>query len=131
MEQNYSVMNVGTFDKDVVEKGRVMAGEPLGLTGCEVSINHTAPGQFTPFVHSHKRNEEVYLIVKGSGMFKVDAEEFAIAEGSVIRVAPAGERAIKAGEDGLTYLCIQAEAGSLKQATSEDGMLSEGKASWM
>lgn len=131
MGKNFSMMEIGLFQKDLAEKGRLMAGEALGLTGCEISFNCTPAGQFTPFVHTHKRNEEVYIIVSGEGQFMVDGEEFSIQEGSIIRVAPAGERAIKAGERNLTYICIQAQAGSLIQATSEDGVMSEAKASWM
>ena len=131
MAKNYAVMNLGTFQQDLASKGRVMAGADLGLTGCEISFNHTPAGQFTPFVHTHKLNEEVYIVIAGKGEFMVDGEEFAIREGSVIRVAPAGERAIKAGPEGLTHICIQAQAGSLTQATRDDGVISESKASWM
>ena len=131
MEKNYSIMNAGTFQGDLAAKGRVMAGSELGLTGCEISLNFTKAGEFTPFVHSHKLNEEVYVIVSGNGKFMVDGDEFAIQEGSIIRVAPAGERAIKAESEDLIYLCIQAQAGSLTQATMEDGIINESKASWM
>lgn len=131
MAKNYAVMNLGTFQQDLAAKGRVMAGQELALTGCEISFNHTPAGRFTPFVHSHKLNEEVYIVISGKGEFMVDGEEFAIQEGSVIRVAPAGERAIKAGSEDLTYICIQAQANSLTQATMEDGVILESKASWM
>ena len=131
MAKNYDLMNIGTFQTDLAEKGRVMAGEQLHLTGTEISFNYTPAGQFTPFVHTHQLNEEVYIVVSGSGEFMVDGEEFPIKEGSVIRVSPAGERAIKAGAEDLAYICIQAQAGSLTQATSDDGVLTESKASWM
>ena len=132
MGKNYSSMNIGTFKGDLAQKGRVMAGQELSLTGSEISFNYTPAGKFTPFVHSHKLNEEVYIVVSGSGKFMVDGDEFDIQEGSVIRVAPAGERAIKAdGGEDLAYICIQAQAGSLTQATMDDGVISESKASWM
>jgi Mannose-6-phosphate isomerase len=134
-EKNYSLHDLGKYaDLGAKEfdgaKGRFMLGKALGLTGCEVSINSTPAGGFAPFVHSHKMNEEVYIIVSGTGMFYVDGEEFPIREGSLIRVAPNGKRAIKAA-DPLVYICIQANQGSLKQATMEDGVLNEEKASWM
>ena len=131
MTKNYGCMNIGTFQKDLAKKGRLMAGKELELTGCEISFNYTPAGQFTPFVHSHKLNEEVYIVISGEGEFKVDGEEFAIHEGSIIRVAPSAERAIKAGAENLVYICIQAQAGSLTQATNDDGVISESKASWM
>jgi hypothetical protein len=61
----------------------------------------------------------------------VDGEEFPIQEGSLIRVAPAGERALSAGDEDMYYICIQAEEGSLTGATREDGIKLPSKASWM
>ncbi|MDL2273956.1 cupin domain-containing protein [Oscillospiraceae bacterium OttesenSCG-928-G22] len=131
MAKNYSKMELGSFGKDLAEKGRVMAGETLALTGCELSFNATPAGEFTPFVHTHKLNEEVYIILSGSGEFMADDEEFPIREGSVIRVSPDCKRAIKAGDETLVHICVQAQSGSLTQATADDGVLSDAKASWM
>lgn len=61
----------------------------------------------------------------------MDGDEFPVQEGSVVRVSPAGERALCAGDETLVYICIQAQAGSLTQATNEDGVVCESKASWM
>ncbi len=84
-----------------------------------------------PFVHTHKKNEELYIVLRGSGIFYVDGDEFPIQEGSLIRVGLEGERAWKAGDDDLYFICIQAEAGSLSQSTLEDGVRPTTKASWM
>lgn len=130
MGKNYSIIEVGTLKEDLVTKGRLLLGQALELTGSEVSINHLRAGTYVPFVHSHKLNEEVYVILSGSGMLKVDDEEFPIKEGSMIRVSPKGERAIKA-DDNMAFICIQAQEGSLTQATNEDGIVNESKASWM
>ncbi|MDL2248702.1 cupin domain-containing protein [Tyzzerella sp. OttesenSCG-928-J15] len=128
--KNYSITNLGKI-ASLSEKGRVMVGETLGMTGCEVSFNCTPAGKFTPFVHAHKLNEEIYIILSGNGQLKVDDEEFSIEEGNVIRIAPSGMRAFKAGDKDLTYICIQAQVDTLTQATKEDGIISEEKASWM
>jgi len=130
MEKNYSIMEIGTLKGDLADKGRIMVGQELGLTGSEISFNYAPAGTFAPFVHSHKLNEEVYIILSGKGMFMVDGEEFLIQEGNVIRVAPESERAIKA-EDNMAYICIQARGGSLTQATMDDAEITESKASWM
>jgi mannose-6-phosphate isomerase-like protein (cupin superfamily) len=134
--KNYSVFSAGFFN-DLREKeidgnvGRIMLGEALGLTSCEISLNSRPADTSTPFVHSHKLNEEVYIIVAGSGMFYVDGDEFPVREGDAIRIAPGGKRVIKSGNEGMIFICIQAQKDSLTQATSEDGMLNEEKASWM
>lgn len=121
-DKNYSVLQIGSYAK-LGEKGRVMAGESLGLTGCELSFNSMPAGGASPFLHSHKLNEEVYIVISGSGTFQVDGETFPIEEGSVVRVTPAGVRGMNAGDQGLVYLCIQAQAGSLTQATQDDGVI--------
>lgn len=61
----------------------------------------------------------------------MDGEEFPVGEGSLVRVAPAGARSWKAGEEDLYFICVQAETGSLSQATLEDGMRLPDQASWM
>lgn len=126
--QNYSVKEVGPLAQLAA---KTFIGQDLGLTGCEVSMNHMEAGKAAPFVHAHKLNEELYIITGGNGVFFVDGVEFPVREGSLVRVAPAGERAYIAGEKGLTFICIQAQAGSLTQANREDGIKLETKLSWL
>lgn len=126
--QNFSVKEVGPLEQ---LEAKAFLGKDLGLSGCEVSLNHMEAGKAIPFVHAHKLNEELYIITGGNGVFFVDGEEFPVREGSLIRVAPAGERAYIAGEKGLTFICIQAQEGSLTQATREDGIKLETKTSWL
>lgn len=111
--------------------GKHFVGNDLGLTGCEVSINKFSAGKGMPFVHAHKKNEELYIVLRGSGTFYVDGEEFPLVEGSLVRVAPEGARALTAGGEDLYFICMQAEAGSLTQATLEDGYKLPALASWM
>lgn len=111
--------------------GKRFIGENLGLTGCEVSLNCLPAGKGTPFIHAHKKNEELYIVLRGNGFFYVDGDEFPVCEGSLIRVAPDGARVITAGSDDLYFICIQAEAASLSQATLNDGYMVEARASWM
>lgn len=111
--------------------GKVFLREAAKLTSCEVSINRLEAGQGMPFVHAHRQNEEVYVVLAGAGIFFVDGVEFPVGEGSVLRIDPAAGRAWQAGAPGLTILCIQAKAGSLEQATRADGYSVPAKASWM
>ncbi len=129
-QKNYQVMENGTFT-DFAEKGRAELGETLGLSGCEISINSIPAGKGSSFVHTHQLNEEVYIVINGSGTFYVDGEEFPVQEGSAVRVDPDGERAMKAGGDGMVYLCIQAQKDSLTQKTMNDGVIVDTKAAWM
>jgi len=124
---NYQSASIGVL-KDIE---RETLHDVLALTGAEISVNQLAPGAFSPFIHSHKANEEVYLVISGRGAFQVDGEEFAISEGTAIRVDPAGKRSIKAAEDvSLTYICVQAGCGTLAQFTRTDGVIHEEKPVW-
>jgi mannose-6-phosphate isomerase-like protein (cupin superfamily) len=134
--KNYSAEHIGPFE-DLLNRdfmgfrGKYFIGKELGLTGSEVSLNRLPAGKYMPFVHAHQKNEELYIVLRGNGMFYVDGDEFPIQEGSLIRVAPEGERGWKAGDEDLYFICIQAEAGSLTQATLEDGVRTATKTSWM
>lgn len=135
-KKNFTAAHTGPFEtllnRDFMGfHGKYFIGKELGLTGCEVSLNRYPAGKGMPFVHVHKKNEELYIVLRGSGTFYVDGEEFPVEEGSLVRVAPEGERAWKAGDEDLYFICIQAEAGSLSQATLEDGMRLATRTSWM
>jgi mannose-6-phosphate isomerase-like protein (cupin superfamily) len=126
--RNFQATSIG----DIQAKGRVTLHNELALTGSEISINELPPGVGVPFLHSHKRNEEVYIVVKGKGRFQVDGDEFEVAEGSVIRVDPAGARCITAdSQSSIRYICIQTEAKSLVQFTEGDGVILETKPTWL
>lgn len=124
---NYSAEHTGPFEtllqRDFMGfHGKYFIGKELGLTGSEVSLNRLPAGKGMPFVHAHMKNEELYIVLRGNGTFFVDGDEFPVQEGSLIRVAPAGERAFKAGSEDMYFICIQAQEGSLSQATLEDGI---------
>jgi uncharacterized cupin superfamily protein len=126
--KNYKASSVG----DIQARGRVVLHDELSLTGSEVSINELPPGASVPFVHAHKRNEEVYIVLRGKGQFYVDGDEFEVEEGSVVRVDPAGARCITAdSQSPIRYICIQTEAKSLVQFTQGDGVMSEAKPTWL
>ncbi|RRD69528.1 MULTISPECIES: cupin domain-containing protein [unclassified Desulfovibrio] len=99
--------------------------DALGLTGCEVSFNEMPAGAEIPFVHCHEQNEEVYIVLDGSGKVWLDGAVTDIAGGDCLLVAPAEHRCLKAGAQGLKYICIQARAGSLAQFTMTDGKIVE------
>ena len=111
---------------------RVELKEALNLSGCELSINELPANASVPFVHSHKQNEELYLVLKGGGMLFIDGKETAVSEGDAIRIDPDGKRCFKAGAQGMKFICIQTKRGSLEQYTMDDGMINEDvKPSWL
>ena len=56
--------------------------------------------------------EEVNVIIRGSGTYVVDGEEIPVREGDVFRFDPETERGPKAGPDGLVMVAVGARRGS-------------------
>lgn len=111
--------------------GKVFLGSVLGLTGMEVSLGALRPGQSIPFLHAHKQNEELYLILSGQGEMQVDGQVVPLRAGSAVRIAPAGLRCWRAtGDEPLAYLVVQAKDGSLAQAAAADGVVPDRPVVW-
>lgn len=107
-------------------EGKQFVKDATGATSCEISFGTLPTGTSVPFFHSHKGNEENYIILSGAGKFQVNDEVFDIAEGSVIRVATNCDRNLKCtSEAPMTYICIQAKEGSLEGYTMTDAELTE------
>ena len=107
-------------------EGKQFVKDATGATSCEISFGTLPQGEAVPFFHSHKENEENYIILSGAGRFQVDNEVFDIAEGSVIRVATNCDRNLKCtSETPMTYICIQAKEGSLGGYTMTDAEITE------
>lgn len=107
-------------------EGKQFVKDSTGATSCEISFGSLPSGAEVPFFHSHKGNEENYIILSGKGRFQVNDEAFDIAEGSVIRVATNCDRNIKCtSADPMTYICIQAKEGSLGNYTMTDAEITE------
>ncbi|MDE6715128.1 MAG: cupin domain-containing protein, partial [Muribaculaceae bacterium] len=93
---------------------------------CEISFGSLPTGEAVPFFHSHKENEENYIILSGAGKFQVNDNVFDIEEGSVIRVSTNCDRNIKCtSSNPLVYICIQAKEGSLGGYTMTDAEITE------
>lgn len=107
-------------------EGKQFVKDATGATSCEISFGTLPQGEAVPFFHSHKENEENYIILSGAGKFQVNGEVFDVAEGSVIRVATNCERNLKCtSETPMTYICIQAKEGSLRGYTMTDAEITE------
>jgi len=52
--------------------------------------------------------EEVYVVVRGSGLWRLDGDEVPVREGSFVRVDPTTTRCPVAGPDGMTFVAIGA-----------------------
>jgi mannose-6-phosphate isomerase-like protein (cupin superfamily) len=71
-----------------------------------VSYFRYGPSFRTGSAHSHREQEEAYVVVAGSGRLKLDDEIVEVRQWDVVRVAPEVARAFEGGPDGLEIVAI-------------------------
>ena len=104
-----------------MQAARTELHDALALTGAEVSFNCLPAGASVPFVHSHKHNEEIYLVLAGRGCVWNDVAEHEIEAGDSFSVFTGAGRCIKAAQDSeLRFACVQVREGSLEGYTMTD-----------
>ena len=113
------------FNKvSVAQDARTELHDKLSLTGAEVSVNNLPAGSCVPFVHSHKNNEEIYVVLAGNGKAVVDGETVELAAGDWVKIAPAAKRQFFAADDSaISFVCIQVKANSLEGYTADDAVI--------
>ena len=84
------------------------ATKALELEQSGLAYQRVPPGHRFPYGHTHKTQEEVYVVVSGSGRMKVDDEIVELKEWDAVRVPPGRWRGYEAGPEGLEILVIGA-----------------------
>src|SRR5438045_4508944 len=80
------------------------ATKALELEKSALSYQRVPPGYRFPYAHTHMKQEEVYVVVRGSGRMKVDDEIVELKEWDAVRVPPGTCRGYEAGPGGLEIL---------------------------
>jgi len=80
---------------------RHLESEHLG-----VSYLRYSPGVRSSSAHSHREQEEAYVVISGSGQVRLDDEIRELRSWDVVRVSPTTVRAFEAGDDGLELIAI-------------------------
>lgn len=78
-------------------------GETLGL-----SLFTLEPNFRIPFGHKHETQEEVYVIVRGSGRIKVEDDVVEVGQWDAIRFDKDTMRDVEAGPEGIEYVAFGA-----------------------
>ena len=78
------------------------------LDSRDLGVSHIRyePNLRAGFAHSHREQEEAYVVVGGSGRMLVDDEVLDLRPWDVVRVAPEVVRAFEAGPDGLEMIAV-------------------------
>jgi uncharacterized cupin superfamily protein len=85
-----------------------LATKALGLENSGLGYQRIPPNHRFPYGHTHKEQEELYLVLNGSGRIKLDDEILDLRPWDAIRVPPGTWRGYEAGPDGLELLVIGA-----------------------
>jgi mannose-6-phosphate isomerase-like protein (cupin superfamily) len=86
------------------------ASKALDLADSALGYQYVPPGYRFPYGHTHRKQEEVYVVVGGTGRMKVDDEIVDLKQWDAVRVPPGAWRGYEAGPDGLDLLVIGAPA---------------------
>jgi len=120
----YTIVNLKEIDNGAVEGGSTLEARfaRSHLDSDHIGVSHFryAPDRRSAKGHSHKKQEEVYVVLGGSGRVKLDDEQFDLRQWDVIRVAPATFRGFAAGPDGLELLAIGSD-----RPEGGDGVMAE------
>ena len=106
----YSVVNLKEVE-DVAGprvpeiEGR-FARELLESRELGISYFRYAPGFRALNGHSHREQEEAYVVLAGAGKAKLDDEIIELRQWDVLRVAPEVVRAFESGPQGLEFIAI-------------------------
>jgi uncharacterized cupin superfamily protein len=76
----------------------------LGSEHLGVTYIRYQPGVRSPMAHSHREQEEAYVVLSGSGQVRLDDEVRDLRQWDVVRVSPQTVRAFQAGDEGLELI---------------------------
>lgn len=107
---SYTIVNLKEIEDSAGERAPGIEGrfarKHLDSEQLGISYFHYAPGVRSPMAHSHREQEEAYIVVSGSGRIRLDDEIHELRQWAVIRIAPGTIRAVEAGDDGLELIAV-------------------------
>jgi len=110
---DYTIANLKEIDDSAGERAADLearfARSHLDSEHLGVSYFRYAPGYRPSIGHSHREQEEAYIVLGGSGRIKLNDEIVELRQWDVVRVAPQTVRALEAGPDGLEFLAVGAD----------------------
>ncbi len=107
---SYTIKNLKDLDdvagaRSAEVEGR-FARKHLDSKELGVSYFRYAPNYRSGMGHSHREQEEAYVVTAGSGRVKLDDEILELRQWDVVRVAPEVVRAFEGGPDGLELVAV-------------------------
>jgi quercetin dioxygenase-like cupin family protein len=109
---DYSKVNIAEVEDLAPKFGMDDMGEARfarGVLGAEqigLSYYKMNPSQRLAFGHRHESDEEVYLVLSGSGRFKVEDEVFDVGPRDLVFVPATSMRGWECGDDGMEMIAF-------------------------
>ncbi len=107
---SYTLVNLRDIEDVVGDRAPGVEGrfgrKHLDSKELGVSYFRYGPNVRSPMGHSHRVQEEAYIVVEGSGRAKLDDEIIEVSKWDVLRVAPEVVRAFEGGPEGLALIAI-------------------------
>jgi quercetin dioxygenase-like cupin family protein len=104
---DYAIKNLMEID-DLGGDGREIRFSRKYLDSDQLGVTYQRfdPGFTSTDGHSHKVQEEAYVVIEGSGTIKLDDERIDLKPWDVVRVGPSVVRGFDAGPDGLVLIAV-------------------------
>lgn len=109
-DSRFTIKNLKEIEDSVGERVQGLEGrfgrKHLDSEHLGISYFRYGPGVRSPMAHSHREQEEAYIVVGGSGRVRLDDEVRPVRQWDVVRVGPPTIRAFEAGDEGLELIAI-------------------------
>jgi mannose-6-phosphate isomerase-like protein (cupin superfamily) len=109
---DYTITNLKEIDDSAADTPGVEARfgrKHLDSEHLGVSYFRYGPGFRSRIGHSHREQEEAYVVVSGSGRIRLNDEIVELRQWDVVRIAPSTVRALEGGPDGLEIIAVGAD----------------------
>jgi mannose-6-phosphate isomerase-like protein (cupin superfamily) len=96
-------------DMQSIHHGLVkLAAAELGVESFGMQVLDLPPdfAEYPEHDHAEDGQEEVYVVLDGSGQIEIDGEQIPVEPGQMLRVEPASRRKLWSGPDGARVIAI-------------------------
>jgi mannose-6-phosphate isomerase-like protein (cupin superfamily) len=106
----YTVVNLLELENVVGDRAPGLEGrfgrKPMESRDIGISHWRYEPNFRTPTSHTHREQEEAYVVVAGSGRARLNDDIVELKPWDVVRVAPETVRGFESGPDGLELIAV-------------------------
>jgi mannose-6-phosphate isomerase-like protein (cupin superfamily) len=125
---NYAITNLKSDVQDMAPQFELSPNlearfgrRDLEADNFAVSYMRVAPNFRIPFGHTHREQEELYVVLSGGGRLKLDDDVLEVGQWDAIRIPSETMRDFEGGAEGAELLLFGAPRGESNDAEMEPG----------